>query len=133
MKTIESWNMMNYHQSRRGRLRGRWVQWYYDFYNYLKDGFIPDYATRGQRRARRELARRFVILEMSFTKGPSRGTRPSLQHRKKVFLVVEQTHSSGCGGHVNSQMLATKIMRQGPLLKVRVSRDARNVHSFDGI
>lgn len=51
MKTIESWNMMNYHQSRRGRLRGRWEPWYYDFYNYLKDGFISEYATRGQRRA----------------------------------------------------------------------------------
>ncbi|CAK8538145.1 unnamed protein product [Lathyrus sativus] len=48
MKTIESWNMMNYHQS---RLRGRWEPWYYDFYNYLKDGFISEYATRGQRRA----------------------------------------------------------------------------------
>ncbi|KAL0315237.1 UNVERIFIED_CONTAM: (R)-mandelonitrile lyase-like [Sesamum calycinum] len=31
-------------------------------YNYLKDGFIPEYATRGQRKARRALARRFVIL-----------------------------------------------------------------------
>ncbi|KAK2349808.1 hypothetical protein QL285_097473 [Trifolium repens] len=40
--------MMNYHQS---RLRGRWEPWYYDFYNYLKDGFISEYATRGQRRA----------------------------------------------------------------------------------
>ena len=27
-----------------------------------QDGFIPEYATRGQRRARRELSRRFVIL-----------------------------------------------------------------------
>ncbi|KAL0294155.1 UNVERIFIED_CONTAM: NADH-ubiquinone oxidoreductase chain 6 [Sesamum calycinum] len=29
---------------------------------YLPDGFIPEYATRGQRKARRALARRFVIL-----------------------------------------------------------------------
>jgi len=27
-----------------------------------QDGFIPEYATRSQRRARRELSRRFVIL-----------------------------------------------------------------------
>ena len=53
MKTIESWKMMNYHQSRRGRGRGRWEPWSYSFYNYLKDGFISEYATRGQRRARR--------------------------------------------------------------------------------
>lgn len=38
--------------------------------------------------------------------------------------IVEQAHSSACGGHVNSQMLAKKIMRQGPAIrKVRVSRD----------
>lgn len=53
-------------------------------------------------------------------------TRPS-----EIRSIVEQAHSSGCGGHVNSQMLAKKIMRQGPLLKVRVSRDVRNVNSFD--
>ncbi|KAK7234142.1 hypothetical protein RIF29_45420 [Crotalaria pallida] len=76
MKTIESWNMMNYHQSRRGRLRGRWEPWYYDLYNYLKDGFISEYATRGQRRA-------------------WRGTRPSLLNRKKERTLLNKLIQNG--------------------------------------
>lgn len=52
-----------------------------------------------------------------FTKGPSRGTCPSLLNRKKERTFFEQAHSNECGGPVNSQMLAKKIMRQGPLVK----------------
>lgn len=75
-----------------------------------QDGFIPEYATRGQRRARRELSRRFVILGDVLYKR-------SLALPKSGAHIVEQAHSSGCGGHVNSQMLAKKIMRQGPYEK----------------
>lgn len=60
------------------RLRGRWEPWYYDFYNYLKDGFISYQSTRGQRGARNW---RFVILGDVLYKRSvlqSRGTRPSL-------------------------------------------------------
>jgi len=103
MNTIESWNMMNYHQSERGRLRGRWEPWYYDFNNFLLDGFISEYATRGLRRAWRSPT---VILGdvLDFTKGPSRGTRPSLLNRKKertllnklILLGAEDTSTAKC-------------------------------------
>ena len=38
-----------------------------------------------------------------------------------------------CGGHVNSQMLAKKIMRQGPLLNKSKGFKRCQLHPFDGI
>ena len=72
--------------------------------------------------------------EVSLTKGPSRGTRPSFQHRKKERTFFEQAHSNGCGGHTSTaKCLPRKSWGKAPLNKARVSRDVRNVHSFDGI
>lgn len=70
--------------------------------------------------------------EVSLTKGPERGTRPSF--RKKERTLFEQAHSNGCGGHTSTaKCLPRKSWGKAPLLKARVSRDVRNVHSFDGI
>ena len=63
--------MMNYHQSRRGRLRGRWEPWYYSFYNYLKTGSYRStpLVVRGEPGG--NFPDDLWSWEMSFTKGHS--------------------------------------------------------------
>ena len=71
--------------------------------------------------------------EMSFTKGPSRGTRPSLLNRKKERTLLNKLIQVRAEDTSTAKCLPRKSWGKASLLKVRVSRDVRNVHSFDGI
>lgn len=87
--------------------------WYYDIKNYQKDKFIPDFATPQQRRALRDLSRRFVMLGDVLYKRSFDGVLIRCNTREEGYFVIQEAHSGICGGHVNSQMLAKKMLRQG--------------------
>ena len=87
--------------------------WYYDIWNYLHDGYIPDYATRSDKRALREMVQRYVIVAGLLYRRSFSGVLLRCMTIEEGQEIVKEAHSGECGGHVNGQMLAKKIIRLG--------------------
>lgn len=87
--------------------------WFYDIKNYLLDGYIPEYASKSDRRALKELAQRYTIVGGQLYKRSFQGVLLRCVDAEEASHIIYEAHSGVCGGHVNGQMLAKKILRQG--------------------
>ncbi|XP_077231996.1 uncharacterized protein LOC143866938 [Tasmannia lanceolata] len=87
--------------------------WYYDIKNFNQEGSFPNYATKADRKYVRQLATRYVLLAGVLYKRSFEGRLLRCLDKEEAQHAIRELHSGLCGGHVNSQMLAKKIIRQG--------------------
>ncbi|MQL77591.1 hypothetical protein Taro_009997, partial [Colocasia esculenta] len=89
------------------------LPWYFEIEQYCKDGTYPEGASTEDRRAIRRAALRYTVVGEVLYKRALNGVLLRCLTDNEAWKVVEGAHASECGGHVNSQMLAKKIIRQG--------------------
>lgn len=119
--------MMNYHQSRRGRLRGRWEPWYYYLYNYLKTGSYRStpLVVRGEPGG--NFPDDLWSWEMSFTKGHS-------PFRNKEHTLVNKLIQVGAEDTSTAKCLPRKSWGKAPIKSKGVKRCQKcKLLLFDGI
>ncbi|KAJ8615567.1 hypothetical protein MRB53_034939 [Persea americana] len=102
--------------------------WFCDIKNYLLDGYIPEYASKSDRRALKELAQRYIIVGGQLYKRSFQGILLRCVDAQEAAHIIYEAHSGVCGGHVNGQMLAKKIVRQGRVsLKLFMDKKKKTV------
>ena len=87
--------------------------WYFDIWNYLRDGYIPEYATKSDKRALKEMVQRYVVVGGLLYRRSFSGILLRCVTVEEGREIIEEAHSGICGGHVNGLMLSKKIIRLG--------------------
>src|SRR5499433_477352 len=87
------------------------LPWYYDIENYVRNQTYPEEATVEDRKAIRRMANHYTIVGDVLCRRGTDGSVLICVDDAEAWKIVEAAHSSACGGHVNAQMLAKKILR----------------------
>jgi len=86
------------------------LPWYYDIENYVRDQTYPEEATSEDRKTIRRMANHYTIVGGVLCRCGFNGNLLKCVDDAEAWQIVEAAHSSAYGGHVNSQMLAKKIL-----------------------
>jgi len=87
--------------------------WYYEIAKYCEDQSYPEEATAEEKRAVRRVAQRYTLVGGALYKRGFDGILLRCLDEDELCKVMEGAHTGVCSGHVNGQMLAKKILRQG--------------------
>ena len=89
------------------------LPWFHHIEAYLQDRTYPESAPSDQRCSLRRMANKYIIVGSTLFRRRFNGELLRCLTDEEAYKVVREAHSGTCGGHVNSPMLAKKILRQG--------------------
>ena len=84
--------------------------WYYDLKNFLMNQSFPEFATSEDKKRIRRYAIKCTVLGGLVYQNSFDGIHLCCLDDLETWTIIEQAHSGICGGHVNGQMLAKKIL-----------------------
>jgi len=87
--------------------------WYHEIEQFCRDGTFPEEAEAEDRRAIRRAAIKYTLVGEVLYRRALNGMLLRCVTDEEAWKTVEGSHSGECRGHVNGQMLAKKILRQG--------------------
>lgn len=87
--------------------------WYKDIKGYLETGEYLSNATRKQQRALRGLASQYLLQGGELYKRNYNGLHLLCITQQVGKTIMEHVHDGVCGTHMNSRLLASKIIKLG--------------------
>ncbi|XP_058192083.1 uncharacterized protein LOC131309472 [Rhododendron vialii] len=87
--------------------------WYYDIWRFMERGKYPIEASKKDKIALQMMAAQYIICGGNLYRRSHCGMHKLCIHGAETRRVMEEIHEGVCGPHMNSMMLARKILMQG--------------------